>query len=175
MSARTESSFKKRNQAVPRTFSKRRSRFSSLWGLDTVSKRKSSGHPSISQVQWQRRSSVQTQCVTPTSATHSALPSVCVRVCVLLLQVFVDGKEPMKKPLERMFEDSASEKSVSRCTRPEDLRSSREGEQGELIKGAGEPASTHFSCFLSRLFGLPSATDSRKRCCRPDRFSQAKH
>ncbi|XP_075887764.1 rho guanine nucleotide exchange factor TIAM1-like isoform X2 [Nelusetta ayraudi] len=74
VSARTESSMKKRNQAVPRTFSKRRSRFSSLWGLDTVSKRKSSGHPSIS-------------------------------------QVFVDGREPMKKPLERMFEDSASEKS----------------------------------------------------------------
>lgn len=28
------------------------------------------------------------------------------------LQVFVDGMEPVKKPLERMFEDSASEKSV---------------------------------------------------------------
>lgn len=27
-------------------------------------------------------------------------------------QVFVDGIEPVKKPLERMFEDSASEKSV---------------------------------------------------------------
>lgn len=29
-----------------------------------------------------------------------------------LLQVFVDGTEPAKKPLARMFEDSASEKSV---------------------------------------------------------------
>ena len=28
------------------------------------------------------------------------------------LQVFVDRMEPVKKPLERMFEDSASEKSV---------------------------------------------------------------
>lgn len=28
------------------------------------------------------------------------------------LQVFVDGMEPTRKPLERMFEDSASEKSV---------------------------------------------------------------
>lgn len=28
------------------------------------------------------------------------------------LQVFVDGMEPVRKPLERMFEDSASEKSV---------------------------------------------------------------
>ncbi|XP_074527920.1 rho guanine nucleotide exchange factor TIAM1-like [Halichoeres trimaculatus] len=50
VSARTESSLRKRNQAVPRTFSKRRSRFSSLWGLDTTSKRKTVGHPSINQV-----------------------------------------------------------------------------------------------------------------------------
>uniref|UniRef100_A0A3Q1H627 TIAM Rac1 associated GEF 1a n=1 Tax=Anabas testudineus TaxID=64144 RepID=A0A3Q1H627_ANATE len=75
VSARTESSTRRRNQAMPRTFSKRRSRFSSLWGLDTTSKRKTKGHPSIN-------------------------------------QVFVDGMEPVKKPLERMFEDSASEKSV---------------------------------------------------------------
>uniref|UniRef100_A0A671W2E4 TIAM Rac1 associated GEF 1 n=1 Tax=Sparus aurata TaxID=8175 RepID=A0A671W2E4_SPAAU len=77
VSARTESSIRKRNQAMPRTFSKRRSRFSSLWGLDTTSKRKTTGHPSIN-------------------------------------QVFVDGIEPVKKPLERMFEDSASEKSKER-------------------------------------------------------------
>ncbi|CAK6969114.1 rho guanine nucleotide exchange factor TIAM1-like [Scomber scombrus] len=74
VSARTESSIRRRNQAMPRTFSKRRSRFSSLWGLDTTSKRKTKGHPSIN-------------------------------------QVFVDGMEPVRKPLERMFEDSASEKS----------------------------------------------------------------
>ncbi|XP_035522910.1 T-lymphoma invasion and metastasis-inducing protein 1 [Morone saxatilis] len=77
VSARTESSVRKRNQAMPRTFSKRRSRFSSLWGLDTTSKRKTTGHPSIN-------------------------------------QVFVDGMEPVRKPLERMFEDSASEKSKER-------------------------------------------------------------
>uniref|UniRef100_A0A4W6FXJ6 TIAM Rac1 associated GEF 1 n=1 Tax=Lates calcarifer TaxID=8187 RepID=A0A4W6FXJ6_LATCA len=75
VSARTENSIRRRNQAMPRTFSKRRSRFSSLWGLDTTSKRKTKGHPSIN-------------------------------------QVFVDGMEPVRKPLERMFEDSASEKSV---------------------------------------------------------------
>uniref|UniRef100_A0A665UPS8 T-lymphoma invasion and metastasis-inducing protein 1-like n=1 Tax=Echeneis naucrates TaxID=173247 RepID=A0A665UPS8_ECHNA len=69
VSARTESSIKRRSQAMPRTFSKRRSRFSSLWGLDTASKRKTKGHPSIN-------------------------------------QVFVDGMEPARKPLERMFEDS---------------------------------------------------------------------
>uniref|UniRef100_A0A8C3G1R0 TIAM Rac1 associated GEF 1 n=1 Tax=Cyclopterus lumpus TaxID=8103 RepID=A0A8C3G1R0_CYCLU len=50
VSARTESSIRRRNQAMPRTFSKRRSRFSSLWGLDTTSKRKTKGHPSINQV-----------------------------------------------------------------------------------------------------------------------------
>ncbi|XP_049896087.1 rho guanine nucleotide exchange factor TIAM1 [Epinephelus moara] len=77
VSARTESSIRRRNQAMPRTFSKRRSRFSSLWGLDTASKRKTKGHPSIN-------------------------------------QVFVDGMEPVRKPLERMFEDSASEKSKER-------------------------------------------------------------
>ncbi|KAJ4930107.1 hypothetical protein JOQ06_019120 [Pogonophryne albipinna] len=74
VAARTECSIRRRNQAMPRTISKRRSRFSSLWGLDTTSKRKTKGHPSIN-------------------------------------QVFVDGVEPVRKPLERMFEDSASEKS----------------------------------------------------------------
>lgn len=45
--------------------------------------------------------------------------SICTLGCdfyVLLsawLQVFVDGMEPARKPLERMFEDSTSEKSVS--------------------------------------------------------------
>ncbi|XP_029303972.1 LOW QUALITY PROTEIN: T-lymphoma invasion and metastasis-inducing protein 1-like [Cottoperca gobio] len=77
VSARTESNIRRRNQAMPRTFSKRRSRFSSLWGLDTTSKRKTKEHPSIN-------------------------------------QVFVDGMEPARKPLERMFEDSASEKSKER-------------------------------------------------------------
>lgn len=50
VSARTESSVRRRSQPMPRTFSKRRSRFSSLWGLDTTSKRKTKGHPSIDQV-----------------------------------------------------------------------------------------------------------------------------
>ncbi|XP_033834219.1 rho guanine nucleotide exchange factor TIAM1 isoform X1 [Periophthalmus magnuspinnatus] len=75
VSARTECSIRRRSQAaMPRTSSKRKSRFSSLWGLDTTSKRKSKAHPSIN-------------------------------------QVFVDGMEPVRKPLEQMFEDSASEKS----------------------------------------------------------------
>ncbi|KAM4620970.1 rho guanine nucleotide exchange factor TIAM1-like [Polymixia lowei] len=77
VAARTESSIRRRSQAVPRPSSKRRSRFSSLWGLDTTSKRKTKGHPSIN-------------------------------------QVFVEKMEPAKKPLECMFEDSASEKSRGR-------------------------------------------------------------
>ncbi|XP_030602270.1 T-lymphoma invasion and metastasis-inducing protein 1-like [Archocentrus centrarchus] len=77
VSARTESSVRRRNQPMPRTFSKRRSRFSSLWGLDTTSKRKTKGHPSID-------------------------------------QVFADGAEPGRKSLQRMFEDSTSEKSKER-------------------------------------------------------------
>ncbi|XP_035998951.1 T-lymphoma invasion and metastasis-inducing protein 1 isoform X1 [Fundulus heteroclitus] len=74
VSARSEGSIRKRNPAIQRTFSKRRSRFSSLWGLDTASRRKTKGHPSVQ-------------------------------------QVFNNGSEPVRKPLERMFEDSASEKS----------------------------------------------------------------
>ncbi|XP_061596621.1 rho guanine nucleotide exchange factor TIAM1 [Cololabis saira] len=74
VSARAENSLRRRNQALPRTFSKRRSRFSSLWGLDTTSKRKSKGHPSVD-------------------------------------QVFADHMEPLRKPLEQMFEDSTSDKS----------------------------------------------------------------
>ncbi|XP_077447548.1 rho guanine nucleotide exchange factor TIAM1 [Stigmatopora argus] len=52
VSARTELSVKRRSHAAPsRSFSKRRSRFSSLWGLDTASRRKSKMlHPTISQV-----------------------------------------------------------------------------------------------------------------------------
>uniref|UniRef100_A0A3Q2V7I6 TIAM Rac1 associated GEF 1a n=1 Tax=Haplochromis burtoni TaxID=8153 RepID=A0A3Q2V7I6_HAPBU len=76
VSARTESSMRRRNQPFPRTFSKRRSRFSSLWGLDTASRRKSKGHPSIDQVR-------------------------------LTLSDFA------VKSLQKVFEDSSSEKSVT--------------------------------------------------------------
>ncbi|XP_053772555.1 rho guanine nucleotide exchange factor TIAM1 isoform X3 [Desmodus rotundus] len=50
VAARTgEIGVRRRAQATPRPASKRRSRFSSLWGLDTTSKKKQ-GHPSINQV-----------------------------------------------------------------------------------------------------------------------------
>ncbi|TNM84823.1 hypothetical protein fugu_009001 [Takifugu bimaculatus] len=106
VSARTESSLRKRNQAVPRTFSKRRSRFSSLWGLDTTSKRKTTGHPSISQASFPLRWRLAADAALLCSVAAVALPFHLI----LLLQVFVDGMEPAKKPLARMFEDSASEK-----------------------------------------------------------------
>uniref|UniRef100_A0A8D0CEF7 TIAM Rac1 associated GEF 1 n=1 Tax=Scleropages formosus TaxID=113540 RepID=A0A8D0CEF7_SCLFO len=50
VAARTESGVRRRTQALSRSSSKRKSRFSSLWGLDTVSKKKTKGRPSINQV-----------------------------------------------------------------------------------------------------------------------------
>ncbi|KAL4647747.1 T-lymphoma invasion and metastasis-inducing protein 1-like [Arapaima gigas] len=50
VAARTESEVRQRTQAMSRTYTKRKSRFSSLWGLDTASKKKTKGRPSISQV-----------------------------------------------------------------------------------------------------------------------------
>lgn len=72
VAARTESGVRRRTQAMSRSTSKRKSRFSSLWGLDTHSKRKSKGHPSIN-------------------------------------QVFAEGDDRVKSPLEGMFEGSSSE------------------------------------------------------------------
>ncbi|XP_066507140.1 rho guanine nucleotide exchange factor TIAM1 isoform X1 [Hoplias malabaricus] len=50
VAARMESGVRKRTQALSRSSSKRKSRFSSLWGLDTTSKKKTKGRPSINQV-----------------------------------------------------------------------------------------------------------------------------
>uniref|UniRef100_A0A4W4DMT1 TIAM Rac1 associated GEF 1b n=1 Tax=Electrophorus electricus TaxID=8005 RepID=A0A4W4DMT1_ELEEL len=50
VAARTESGVRRRAHAMSRSTSKRKSRFSSLWGLDTNSKRRSKAHPSIEQV-----------------------------------------------------------------------------------------------------------------------------
>ncbi|KAI4892120.1 hypothetical protein NFI96_017602 [Prochilodus magdalenae] len=89
VAARMESGVRRRTHALSRSSSKRKSRFSSLWGLDTTSKKKSKGRPSINQP----------------PKDEQGLPS---HGCSLL-QVFVDGEEPAKKSLERMFEDPASE------------------------------------------------------------------
>ncbi|XP_069746181.1 rho guanine nucleotide exchange factor TIAM1-like isoform X3 [Narcine bancroftii] len=50
VAARTEPSLKKRTRAVSRSVSKRRNRFSSLWGLDTTSRKKLKERPSINQL-----------------------------------------------------------------------------------------------------------------------------
>lgn len=50
VAARTEIGVRRRTQAMSRSCSKRKSRFSSLWGLDTTSKKKTKPHPSINQV-----------------------------------------------------------------------------------------------------------------------------
>ncbi|CAJ1065111.1 T-lymphoma invasion and metastasis-inducing protein 1 isoform X2 [Xyrichtys novacula] len=76
VAARTETGVRRRTQAMSRSCSKRKSRFSSLWGLDTTSKKKTKAHPSIN-------------------------------------QVFADGNEPVKKPLEGVFVDPAKEHTKS--------------------------------------------------------------
>ncbi|XP_062392386.1 rho guanine nucleotide exchange factor TIAM1 [Sardina pilchardus] len=50
VAARTEGGVRRRSQALSRSSSKRKSRFSSLWGLDTTSKKKTKGRPTINQV-----------------------------------------------------------------------------------------------------------------------------
>uniref|UniRef100_A0A8C2A9T2 TIAM Rac1 associated GEF 1a n=1 Tax=Cyprinus carpio TaxID=7962 RepID=A0A8C2A9T2_CYPCA len=50
VAARTDGGIQRRTQALSRSSSKRKSRFSSLWGLDTTSKKKTKGRPSINQV-----------------------------------------------------------------------------------------------------------------------------
>ncbi|XP_062242214.1 rho guanine nucleotide exchange factor TIAM1 isoform X1 [Platichthys flesus] len=50
VAARTETGVRRRAQAMSRSCSKRKSRFSSLWGLDTTSKKKTKAHPTINQV-----------------------------------------------------------------------------------------------------------------------------
>uniref|UniRef100_H2UNA5 TIAM Rac1 associated GEF 1 n=1 Tax=Takifugu rubripes TaxID=31033 RepID=H2UNA5_TAKRU len=50
VAARTEIGVRRRTQAMSRSCSKRKSRFSSLWGLDTTSKKTTKAHPSINQV-----------------------------------------------------------------------------------------------------------------------------
>uniref|UniRef100_UPI00398ED36A rho guanine nucleotide exchange factor TIAM1-like isoform X2 n=1 Tax=Pristiophorus japonicus TaxID=55135 RepID=UPI00398ED36A len=50
VAARSEPGLKNRTQAISRSVSKRRNRFSSLWGLDTTSRKKAKERPSINQL-----------------------------------------------------------------------------------------------------------------------------
>uniref|UniRef100_A0A3B3RGX5 TIAM Rac1 associated GEF 1 n=1 Tax=Paramormyrops kingsleyae TaxID=1676925 RepID=A0A3B3RGX5_9TELE len=59
VAARTETGVRQQTKVMSRTSSKHKSRFSSLWGLDTMSKKKTKDRPSISQVayfMWDQRS-----------------------------------------------------------------------------------------------------------------------
>ncbi|XP_045070320.1 rho guanine nucleotide exchange factor TIAM1 isoform X2 [Coregonus clupeaformis] len=77
VAARTESGVRRRTQAMSRSSSsKRKSRFSSLWVLDTTSKKKTKVHPTIN-------------------------------------QVFADGEEPVKKPLDGICDVDTARESVS--------------------------------------------------------------
>ncbi|XP_054884168.1 rho guanine nucleotide exchange factor TIAM1 [Poeciliopsis prolifica] len=72
VAARTETGVRRRTQAMSHSCSKRKSRFSSLWGVDTTSKKKTKAHPTVS-------------------------------------QVFADGEEPERKPVDCIFVDSVKE------------------------------------------------------------------
>ncbi|KAI4548618.1 hypothetical protein MG293_000948 [Ovis ammon polii] len=88
VAARTgETGVRRRTQAMSRSASKRRSRFSSLWGLDTTSKKKQ-GRPSINQV-----------CGTVVEILH------CERIRYIAF-VFGEGTEAVKKSLEGIFDDT---------------------------------------------------------------------
>ncbi|XP_041733832.2 rho guanine nucleotide exchange factor TIAM1 [Coregonus clupeaformis] len=76
VAARTESGVRRRTQAMSRSSSsKRKSRFSSLWVLDTTSKKKTKAHPTIN-------------------------------------QVFAVGEEPVKKPLDGIYDVDTARESV---------------------------------------------------------------
>ena len=78
VAARTgETGVRRRTQAMSRSASKRRSRFSSLWGLDTTSKKKQ-GRPSINQV----GSRVDEKASVGYFRGHVTL-GMCVHVCVV--------------------------------------------------------------------------------------------
>uniref|UniRef100_A0A8C2ZUR2 TIAM Rac1 associated GEF 1 n=1 Tax=Cyclopterus lumpus TaxID=8103 RepID=A0A8C2ZUR2_CYCLU len=77
VAARSENGVRRRTQAMSRSCSKRKSRFSSLWGLDTTSKKKTKAHPSIN-------------------------------------QVFADGEELVKNPVDGLFVDPTKENTVRR-------------------------------------------------------------
>uniref|UniRef100_A0A3P9PE75 TIAM Rac1 associated GEF 1 n=1 Tax=Poecilia reticulata TaxID=8081 RepID=A0A3P9PE75_POERE len=47
VAARTETGVRRRTQAMSHSCSKRKSRFSSLWGVDTTSKKKTKAHPTV--------------------------------------------------------------------------------------------------------------------------------
>ena len=113
VAARTETGVRRRTQAMSRSCSKRKSRFSSLWGLDTTSKKKTKAHPSINQVPGvlQLFSSF-TMINTAALATQRSI--FFSLNTFLSQQVFADGEEPVKKPADGIYVDPAKEHTVRR-------------------------------------------------------------
>lgn len=107
VAARTEIGVRRRTQAMSRSCSKRKSRFSSLWGLDTTSKKTTKGHPSINQVSFIAVDSKASHF----PHVHSTEGHLTLFSCQ---QVFDDGKEPVKNPSECVHVDPAKEHMVSR-------------------------------------------------------------
>lgn len=112
VAARTEIGVRRRTQAMSRSCSKRKSRFSSLWGLDTTSKKTTKAHPSINQVSF--------IVVNSRALASKALrfpPAYCTEGHLTLFscqQVFADGKEPVKNPSDGIHADPAKEHMVGR-------------------------------------------------------------
>lgn len=110
VAARTETGVRRRTQAVSRSCSKRKSRFSSLWGLDTTSKKKTKAHPSINQV-----------CKGFITSNNKIFfpPALILEfsdhltLFFLSLQVFA-GEEPVKKPADGIYVDPTKEQTVRR-------------------------------------------------------------
>lgn len=104
VAARTETGVRRRTQAMSRSCSKRKSRFSSLWGLDTTSKKKTKAHPSINQVSWPLSS------LAARLLSKHRLPQITAERPSL--QVFADGEELIKKPVDGIYVDPAKEHAV---------------------------------------------------------------
>lgn len=127
VAARTENGVRRRTQAMSRSCSKRKSRFSSLWGLDTTSKKKTKAHPSINQVcevlqlfpsfKVISRTALATQGKGKKKSLSIYSPHFCLsydHLTFLSQQVFADGEEPVKKPVDGIYVDPAKEHTVRR-------------------------------------------------------------
>lgn len=125
VAARTETGVRRRTQNMSRSCSKRKSRFSSLWGLDTTSKKKTKAHPSINQVCEVLQLFSSFKAVKSTAQAIRRFPLLSKHLSstvlsydhftfIMFQQVFADGDEPVKKPVGGIYVDSAKEQTVRR-------------------------------------------------------------
>ncbi|XP_028855883.1 T-lymphoma invasion and metastasis-inducing protein 1 isoform X2 [Denticeps clupeoides] len=140
VAARTESGVRRRTHAMSRSSSKRKSRFSSLWGLDTSSKKKSKSRPSIN-------------------------------------QVFADGDEAAKKPLDGVFTSAVSDtmkdgeppvKSLSRHSTDHDIWASNHLMPSWVCLPNDQPV-------LAIIQPGESALDALETICKSHKLDATKH